>query len=401
MIFMRRITWIAAIIVSFSVLLAGCGTKDAGSVVKDLDKVVNSLESYQGSGTMTLHTGQEPLTYQVDVSYQKPKYYRIALTNPEKDITQIVLRNDDGVFVLTPHLNKSFRFQSDWPDNQGQVYLYQTLVQSILVDNSRQFVAEEDNYVFDVGANYQNGSLARQKIWLSKDGYKPQQVQVSDANNTVMVEVKFNSFEFDKKFDSDAFDMKKNMGPGAAEQKPTEAEPSHDGSEHTPDKQTAEEPGGDSGDAAGEDAKNGENANSSENGAETEGSDNAKQDEETDATSGAAAAQTFVPMEASYMPDGVALLDMRDIKVGGNQGIMMRFTGSYDYTLIQALQKDRAVALVPGDNIDLGHTVGLLTGDEPRTLTWTYEGMEYRLSSANLPESEMIKISQSVLAMTK
>ncbi|WP_020618869.1 LolA family protein [Paenibacillus daejeonensis] len=385
---MRRIKWIAAIIVSFSVLLAGCGTKDAGSVVKDLDKVVNSMESYQGSGTMTLHTGQEPLTYQVDVSFQKPKYYRIALTNPEKDITQIVLRNDDGVFVLTPHLNKSFRFQSDWPDNQGQVYLYQTLVQSILLDNSRQFAADENNYVFDVMANYQNGSLARQKIWLSKDDYKPQQVQVSDANNTVMVEVKFTNFEFDKKFDSDAFDMKRNMGPATGEQKPTEADPNQE-SEHTPDKQTVEEEGGE----AGNQEQAGENANGNANG--TEGT---QDKEETDATTGAATGAPFVAMEPSYMPEGVALLDMRDIKLNGNKGLMTRYTGAYDYTLIQAQQKDRAVALVPGRNVDLGHTIGLVTGEEPTTLTWTYDGMEYRLSSADLPESEMIKISQSVLA---
>lgn len=49
----------------------------------------------------------------------------------KKDVTQIVLRNDEGVFVLTPSQNKSFRFQSNWPDNQGQVYLYETLIRSI------------------------------------------------------------------------------------------------------------------------------------------------------------------------------------------------------------------------------------------------------------------------------
>ncbi len=208
---MRRIKWIAAVIVSVTVLLAGCGTKDAESVVKDLGKVVSDMESYKGTGTMTLLTGQQPLEYQVEVWYQKPDFYRIALKNKEKDISQIVLRNDDGVFVLTPHLNKSFRFQSDWPKNQGQVYLYQTLVESIKLDNSRQFTTENEAYVFDVMANYQNGSLARQKIWLNKKDYRPDHVQVSDANGTVVVEVKFDSFEFGPAFEKDAFDMAKNM----------------------------------------------------------------------------------------------------------------------------------------------------------------------------------------------
>jgi len=169
---MRRITWIAAIVISLAVVLAGCGSKDAGSVVKQLDHVISKLESYQSTGTMTLNTGQEPQVYQVEVWFQDPHYYRISLTNDKKDITQIVLRNDEGVFVLTPHLNKSFRFQSDWPENQGQVYLYQSLVQSIMMDGDRQFTTEENNYVFDVMANYQNASLSRQKNMAGQEGLR-------------------------------------------------------------------------------------------------------------------------------------------------------------------------------------------------------------------------------------
>src|SRR5690554_6083212 len=148
---MRRITWVLVIVLCVVMVLAGCGKKDVGGVVKDIEQVANDLESYKAKGSMLLHTGQQPLEYQVEVWYQNPHYYRIALTNVKKDITQIVLRNDDGVFVLTPHLKKSFRFQSDWPDHQGQVYLYQTLIASILKDDQRQFTADDENesYVFD------------------------------------------------------------------------------------------------------------------------------------------------------------------------------------------------------------------------------------------------------------
>lgn len=63
---MRRFTWVIALVLSFSLVLAGCGKKDSGSVVKDLDGVINKLQSYQGSGRMVLHTGQEPQEYQVE-----------------------------------------------------------------------------------------------------------------------------------------------------------------------------------------------------------------------------------------------------------------------------------------------------------------------------------------------
>ncbi|CAM4337647.1 outer membrane lipoprotein-sorting protein [Paenibacillus endophyticus] len=418
---MRRMTWTAAIILCLSLVLAACGTKDAESVVKELDKVVNSMESYQGSGTMTLRTGQQPLEYKVEVSYQKPQYYRIKLTNEEKDITQIVLRNDDGVFVLTPKLNKVFRFQSDWPQNQGQVYLYQTLVQSILVDNSRQFVIDEDNYVFDVMANYNNGSLARQKIWLNKADYKPVQVEVSDTNAAVMVEVKFDNFDFGPKFDKAVFETEANMKATPSSQtteEPTMALPDDEsttgaaeGNVDDADADANAATNGNIADDAGtdanaatdgdkaDDAGNQTDVNSAVDGDDqTNNSGNAAEDEGDDAATSVKPEEAagFTAMKPSYLPAGVQEPELIDIVFGGNPGLMLRYSGDYSYTLIQTEPKDQAASLVPGTILDLGFTVGEVSGDEQQTLTWTYEGHQFRLTSANLPESEMIKVAQSV-----
>jgi hypothetical protein len=87
---------------------------------------------------------------------------------------------------------------------------------------------------------------------------------------------------------------------------------------------------------------------------------------------------------------------MVDIVFGGNPGLMSRYTGDYSYTLIQTQPDDIASSFAPGMMVDLGFTMGQLTGDEQQTLTWTYEGHQFRLTSANLPESEMIKVAQSV-----
>ncbi|MBD2870926.1 LolA family protein [Paenibacillus arenilitoris] len=401
---MRRMTWTAAILLCFSLVLAACGTKDAESVVKDLDKVVNSMESYQGSGTMTLNTSQQPLEYKVEVSYQKPHYYRIKLTNEEKDITQIVLRNDDGVFVLTPKLNKVFRFQSDWPQNQGQVYLYQTLIQSILVDNSRQFVVNDDAYVFDVMANYNNGSLARQKIWLDKTDYKPVQVEVSDTNAAVMVQVQFDSFEFGPKFDKAVFETEANM----------KAEPSSQSTDEPtmtlPEQEEGDAAAGNAGDdsAAPEDDAAAPEGNEDAGGNEqaddsaVDGDDQASEgndaaETEDDASAEAEADSDFAAMKPSYMPEGVSEQDMVDIVFGGNPGLMIRYTGEYSYTLVQTEPKDVAASLTPGMMVDLGFTWGeLISGEEQQTLIWTYEGHQFRLASADLPETEMYKIAQSV-----
>ncbi|BBI31864.1 LolA family protein [Cohnella abietis] len=370
----RRISWITAIALVSVILLAGCGSKNADSIVKDLDKVVGKMESYEGSGTMILHTGQQPQTYKVEVWYQKPDLYRISLTNEKQDVTQIVLRNADGVFVLTPQLNKSYRFQSDWPKNQGQVYLYQTLAQSIILDNSRQFTTTKDSYVFDVMAgNYQNGSFARQKIWLAQNDYAPRHVEVSDANAKLMVEVNFDTFKFGKKFDKSAFDMEKNMG-ATPNTKPSD---SSNGSA-SPDNTAAPDPS-----------------------ATPDNETTAQPDQEGVTGNGnttPVAAIEFKPIEPDIdaLPVGVEQRDTTEVQLGEHQGIMLRYTGSYDFTIVESVAKDRAVTLSKGIALDLGFTMGHLTEGESSTLTWTKDGIEFRLSTEDLPPEAMITIAQSM-----
>lgn len=376
----RRIPWIVAVAMVLTAILSGCGSKDATSIVKDLDKVMGKLESYQGSGTMTLYTGQQPLNYQVEVWYQKPNYYRIALTNEKRDITQIVLRNDEGVFVLTPSLNKSYRFKSDWPDNQGQVYLYQTLVNSIQTDNSRQLAKEKDTYVFDVMAgNYQNGSFARQKIWLAKEDYAPRHVEVTDTNNRKLVEVKFDSFVFGKKFENGAFDMMNNMSktPGSNQQATGDT--------------------GDTGNKGGTDGATGtDNAGTDNAGSADEGQ---KPADDTMAPAEETPLESVVVVEPDpdALPEGVSLKDQPDVQLVDRMGVLLRYTGTYDFSILEMTSKDEAVSANSGIVLDLGFTIGLLSGDETKTLTWSYDGVEYRMTTVDLPQEDMVRIAQSMV----
>lgn len=373
---MRRFTWMLTIVIALSFVLAACGKKDADGVVKDLDKVVAQLESYQGSGTMTLYTGDKPQEYKVEVWYQNPSFYRIALTNAQKDVTQIVLRNEQGVFVLTPSLNKSFRFQSDWPENQGQVYLYQTLARSILSDNSRQFESDKESYIFEVAANYNTHALVRQKIWLAKDNYAPKQVQVSDAEAKVVVEVKFDKFDFDAKFDKNSFDMQHNLDTAAQDSQGTLLEVDENGMlvEKTP----ADEAAGANGDAASQNA---------EGGATT-----------TPATP--ALTEPFGVIIPTYLPDGVLYQDDKAVEGADRTTVLLRYDGTYQFTLSETRSPDRTASLVPGELVDMGFTWGLLTGDALQTLTWTVDGLEFRITSENLPVTEMVKIAASMQDQT-
>ena len=372
---MRRVTWTLAMVMCVVIVLVGCGKKDASDVIADLDKTMNKLESYEGAGTMILHTGLKPQEYAVEVWYQSPSYYRIALKNATKDVTQIVLKNDEGVFVLTPQLNKSFRFQSDWPEKQGQAYLYHTLVQSILQDKNRQFTADGDTYVFDVVSNLQNHSLVRQRIWLDKEDYAPARMEASDAESNVLLEVKFNSFVFNKKFDEDSFDMERNMVSYELQSVATMAE----------DEWATEE-----------------GINAAGMGAESDTQDTAvgtSKETDTEGTTSAEtkkASKSFGILIPSYLPEGVVTKDISDIKLGGEVGVLLRYEGAHNFTLFEARPTERGVSSLSGTMVDLGFTLGTLLGDEQKTLTWMDDGVEFRLTSGDLPEDEMVKIAQSL-----
>lgn len=402
-----------AMIMCVIVLVAGCGKKSADDVVKDLSNVVSGMDSYHGTALMTLHTGETPQEYLVDVSYRKPSYYRIAMTNENKDVTQIVLRNDEGVFVLTPSLNKSFRFKSDWPDNQGQVYLYETLVRSIIGDKTRQLASGENAYVFDVAANYNSSSLVRQKIWLNKENYAPQQVQVSDANAKVLVDLKFSDFKFGTKFNKDAFDMERNMTAGSTAV-PQAGTPEASGAEaavDTNNTQQSQETGLTEG--QGKDA--GEAAGNEQPGAAAESTEGGELDSqkpsigeptidpstEQSAEGGEGIVDPtmseFGLIEPTYLPEGVQMRDMPVITDSSNHAVMIRYEGQYNFTIVEARPQDRAVSLSAGSLIDMGFGVmGVLTGDQQRTLTWMNDGVEFRITSADLPVSEMTKIAASM-----
>lgn len=340
---MRKMVSVMAIVMIVALVVVGCGKKkDEKDVVKGLEQALNKLESYEASGSMLLHTGMQPLEYEVEVWYKNPHYYRIALTNAAKDITQIVLRNDEGVFILTPHLNKSIRFQSNWPDEQGQVYLYQTLVHSILKDEERLFTIDDERaaYVFDVVADYDNSTFARQKIWLNEKTYAPEHVEIVDEQKSVIVVVEFDHFAFGKEFEQDSFDRERNLTSWSLSTHPVFA---------LLDDEVSESRGG-----------------------------------------------VIFP---SYVPDGVVQTNVKDLMLGDTPAVLIMYEGDYNYTLVESAPSTQEVSILPMDVVDvvdMQFTVGMLTGDEAKMLRWVYDGVEYRLSSSDLPKAEMINIAQSV-----
>ena len=115
------------IILSMFLILCGCG-KSEDNVVKRFQQKIDKSENYILKGNMEINSNEDTFSYSVEASKSKDGYYKVSLVNKTNDHEQVILKNKDGVFVVTPDLNKSFKFQSDWPNNGSQSYLLDVLV---------------------------------------------------------------------------------------------------------------------------------------------------------------------------------------------------------------------------------------------------------------------------------
>ena len=189
-------------------LLSGCGKTSESSIIKDLEKKINNSKSYYIEGTLEIVNNEDLYTYDVKVSYAKGDNYKVNLTNKVNNHEQVILRNSDGVYVVTPRINKSFKFQSDWPYNNSQVYLLKPLLDDILSDENRTFTKDGDNYKIVVAANYPNNEkLVKQEILLDKEA-NIKKVTVMDTNGTAQITMNFDKIDLSSKFNDNYFDLK-------------------------------------------------------------------------------------------------------------------------------------------------------------------------------------------------
>ncbi|WP_408009052.1 LolA family protein [Pseudalkalibacillus sp. A8] len=313
--------------------LAACGSKSQKDVLSDLERTMDKMSGYKSEATMTLQTGENPLTYEIEIWHKKPSFYRVSLKNAEKDQSQMILRNSEGVFVLTPALNKSFRFQSDWPENSSQVYLMESLISDILMDDDRNFKTGDNGYVFNTKTNYQNKNLYQQEITLDKSNLLPSKVKVMDKDLKVLVDVKFKNTKLNTKFDDGAFDMERNMESAQLEV-PTMA---------TGDKN-----------------------------------------------------KKLTPVFPEFVPEGTTLLNQVANSTGDEVILTYAGDQSFTIIQKQATvaPATKMLTMNEGELVDIGFAVGVLNGT---TLSWSVDGVDYYLASNDLTEEDMAAIASSMV----
>ena len=187
--------------------LIGCAKDSKNDVVKNINKLLDKSDGYYLKGDLVIYNNDDNYNYDVEVFYKKDYYYKVILNNQSNNYKQIILKNDDGVYVLTPALNKSFKFQSDWPNDNSQIYLLDALLRDIKNDNEMKFSETNDNFEFITKVNYPNNiKLFNQKIVFDKK-YKLKSVEIYDSDNIRNMKFIVNKINLSYKFKDDCFNI--------------------------------------------------------------------------------------------------------------------------------------------------------------------------------------------------
>jgi outer membrane lipoprotein-sorting protein len=325
-----------------TLMLSACGEKSQEDVVAKLEEKLETMDGYKAKAEMKMNTGQEDQEYELDVWHKKKDFYRVALTSQKDEKgSQVILKNKEGVFVLTPALDKSFKFQTDWPENSSQPYLFQSLIKDIKEDPEAEFEATDTHYIFKTQTNYQsNNNLPFQEIHLDKKTFTPDFVKVLDKDKKALVEVQFSEFDTKPSFKKDDFMLKNTDKESTGEKAEQEV---------------------------------------SKTETETEQVDN--------------------PLSVVFPEElaGAALAEKKEMELEDGARVILTYEGDKNFTLIQE-KLDVVPTLsspqeVEGDIVNLGKSIGALSEN---TLEWSNGGVDYYLASEELTREEMIEVAQSV-----
>ena len=198
-------------------LLCGCKRVNEDSIKKDLKNYLNKIKGYHLVGNLEVYNGDNSFKYDVTASKYKNNY-RVSLVNKNNKHEQIIIRNNDGVYVLNPSLNKSYKFQSNWPENSSQIYFLESIISDITNDNNMKIINKKNGYILECKLAFTNNkNLFKEKIYLDSN-LDLKKVEVFDENKNL--QMLFEVKELDKKavFNDDYFDPNENMNTSETEE---------------------------------------------------------------------------------------------------------------------------------------------------------------------------------------
>lgn len=316
-------------------LMCGCGNVQKENKLNDFKNKINDIKSYMINGTMEISNDEESFKYSIESYYLKDNYYKVVLVNQNNNHEQVILKTNEEIYVITPALNKSFKFQSEWPNNSSQAYLLDMLINDVRNDNGASIEETNDGYIIKSKVNYPNNEeLKYEKIYLNND-LIPKKIEVYNENDLVKIKVEYSNVNLNKKLSKDDFKIDDYIKED--EQVPCEGE----GCEQ-----------------------------------KTASIDN-----------------IIYPL---YIPSNTYLTSSETVDTGNGNRVILTFSGEKNFVLIEEVSKiEDELSIIPvyGEPLMLDETIGAVSQN---SLSFDVGNISYYLASTELSIKEMKSIANSL-----
>lgn len=355
---MKKIVVLASCLM---LILTGCGKKSPEDLIGKFEKNVNNSKAYTLKGNMEILSNEETYTYSIEANYLEKNNYKVTLVNQTNNHEQIILKNKEGVYVVTPTLNKSFKFQSEWPDSSSQSYILSSLLKDIKNNKENKLEEQEKGYVLKSTVNYPNNSdLEYQKIYFDKN-MNLEKVEVYDNNDTIVIKVVFTTINLKANLKEEDFSL--------------------DNLIDTSVKDTA--------DKAKNEKNNSNNCSANDQNCKPEKCEN----EECDTKSSNILDNIIYPL---YIPSQTYLSNSEKIDTDEGNRVILTFAGDKNFVLIEEIaniSNDFEIIPVYGEPVMLSDTIAAKSAS---SMYWTSNNISYYLTSSDLSTEEMVTIAESL-----
>jgi outer membrane lipoprotein-sorting protein len=325
----------------------------------DKDKVINtfidsveSAKSYKMNGKMEIYNAEDTYSYNIQVLYMDDNYYKVNMLNLTNKHEQIILRYDEAVYVVTPSLNKSYKFTSEWPYNSSQSYILNTLVKDINNDEEIEYENINNEHILKVNVNYPNNKdLIYQKLYFDSK-LNLLKVDVYDKDDILSISVTFDEIDYKANLEDKDFDIDLIMESECCNTKESSNE--IDGDEEVMDDVT-------------EDVMNEESILN----------------------------DIVYPL---YVPTDTYLKTKELVSTENGERAILMFNGAKNFILIEEvsnISEEFETIPVFGDPLMISDTIGVVSSN---SLSWSYNNMDYYLASNDMSTDEILTVANSLNA---
>lgn len=320
------------VVVASCLMLVACGKATQKEVIQEVSEKWSEAKGYELNATMEVRTGAEPRMYDVNVWHTKPDFYRVTVNTQGDQEKQMIVRNEEGVFVVTPALRKTHKFQSDWPKQNSQAYLIGALAEDLLADNAAVMSEDEENYLFELATrNVEKTALPVQQIAINKKTMLPTKVSVLDESLNEQIIITFKEIKLGVQ---------------------------HKATEYAVEKFS--------------------------------------DDEEKQTTSADKENTEFKTYYPTIDWTHTKLTDEFEVQENGKNRIILTYEGEKPFTFMQqpiTYDEMTLPVFAPGDPADLGFTIGAVTD---HSIQWDQDGMSFFVASTTLSKEELMEVAASV-----